>query len=407
MTRVVVTGMGAVSALGANWAEAEPLLRAGRNRVVHVPAYAEYAGLNTQLAAPVDFTVPAHYTRKQVRTMGRVSVMAVRAAELALQQAGLLGDPVLRSGRAGIAFGSSSGSPPALAEFGSMILAKSVATLTATSYVRMMAHTAAVNLGMFYGMVGRIVTTTSACTAGSQGIGYAYEAIRFGRQDVMIAGGAEELDPTQSAVFDTLYATSTRNTEPDTTPRPYDAARDGLVIGEGAGALVLEARDHALARGAPILAEVVGFATNADGEHVTRPSEATMAECLRLALADAGVPASAVGYVNGHGTATEFGDIAETRATAAVYGRPVPISSLKSYIGHTLGACGALEAWLTIEMLNRDWYAPTINLAEVDPRCGELDYIRDTGRVMQNEYAMSNNFAFGGINTSLVFRRHG
>ena len=292
-----------------------------------------------------------------------------------------------------------------MAEFGQMLVSKTTEGLNATSYVRMMSHTAAVNIGVFFGVVGRVITTSSACTAGSQGIGYAYEAIKFGRQTVMIAGGGEELDPTQSAVFDTLYATSTRNDSPQTTPQPYDLNRDGLVIGEGAGALVLEEREFALARGAKIFAEIVGFGTNADGQHVTRPNEQTMAQCLRLSLEDAGIPASAVGYVNGHGTATEHGDIAETQATAAVFGWPVPMSSLKSYIGHTLGACGALEAWLSIEMMNNDWYAPTINLDNPDPRCAELDYLQGEGRVMRNEFVMSNNFAFGGINTSLVFKR--
>ncbi|MSR09867.1 MAG: beta-ketoacyl-ACP synthase [Gammaproteobacteria bacterium] len=403
--RVVVTGMGAVSALGSDWQSAEAGLRARRNFVVYKPEYAEYRGLNTNLVAPVDFQPPEHYSRKQLRTMGRVAVMSVRAAELALTQSGLLADPVLKSGRTGVAFGSSSGSPPAIAEFGQMLVSKTTVGLNATSYVRMMSHTAAVNIGVFFGVVGRVITTSSACTAGSQGIGYAYEAIKFGRQTVMIAGGGEELDPTQSAVFDTLYATSTRNDSPQTTPQPYDLNRDGLVIGEGAGALVLEEREFALARGATIFAEIVGFGTNADGQHVTRPNEQTMAHCLRLGLEDAGIPASAVGYVNGHGTATEHGDIAETQATAAVFGRPVPMSSLKSYIGHTLGACGALEAWLSIEMMNNDWYAPTINLDNPDPRCAELDYVQGEGRVMRNEFVMSNNFAFGGINTTLVFKR--
>ena len=403
--RVVVTGMGAISGFGSDWRQAESVLRTYRNAVVRMPEYAEYRGLNTNLAAPVDFELPRSYSRKQLRTMGRVAAMAVRAAELALTQSGLLGDPVLKSGQAGVAFGSSSGSPPAIAEFGHMLVDKTTEGLNATSYVRMMAHTAAVNIGVFFGIIGRIITTSSACTAGSQGIGYAYEAIKFGRQRLMLAGGGEELDPTQAAVFDTLYATSTRNDSPSTTPRPYDVNRDGLVIGEGAAVLVLEERDHAIARGAPIIAEIVGFATNADGQHITRPNQDTMAQCLRLALEDAGLPASALGYVNGHGTATEHGDIAETQATAAVFGRPVPISSLKSYVGHTLGACGALEAWLSIEMLNHDWYAPTINLDSVDPRCGDLDYIRGEGRVMQHEFVMSNNFAFGGINTSLVFKR--
>ncbi|MCC7461666.1 MAG: beta-ketoacyl-ACP synthase [Gammaproteobacteria bacterium] len=405
--RVVVTGMGAVSALGSTWRDARPRLATCRNAVVRMPEYAGFRGLNSNLAAPADFQVPAHYSRKQLRSMGRVAVMAVRASEQALEQSGLLGDALLGSGQMGVAFGSSSGSPPAIAEFGYMLVHKSTDGLNATSYVRMMPHTAAVNISVFFGIVGRVIPTCSACTAGSQAIGYAYEAIRSGRQTLMLAGGAEELDPTQVAVFDTLYATSTRNDEPQLTPRPYDARRDGLVIGEGAGALVLEERTHALARGARILAEIAGFGTNADGEHVTRPNERMMGECMRLALADAGIPAAAVGYVNGHGTATEHGDIAETQATAAVFGRPVPISTLKSYIGHTLGACGALEAWLSIEMLNSDWYAPTINLDVVDPRCAELDYLRDTGRSMQHECVMSNNFAFGGINTSLIIKRTG
>lgn len=403
--RVVVTGIGAISALGSDWQQAEQRLRTYANAVVRMAAYAECKGLNTQLAVPVEFQSPSHYSRKQLRTMGRVAVMAVRAVELALEQSGLSGHPVISSGQTGVAFGSSSGSPPAIAEFGRVLVNNTTDGLNATSYVRMMSHTAAVNIGVFFGVVGRIITTSSACTAGSQGIGYAYEAIKFGRQTVMIAGGADELDVTQSAVFDTLYATSTRNDNPGDTPRPYDVGRDGLVIGEGAGALILEERQHALARGARIIAEVVGYGSNADGQHVTRPNAVTMAQCLRLALDDAGLSAADIGYVNGHGTATEHGDIAETQATMAVFSRPVPMSSLKSYIGHTLGACGALEAWLSIEMMNHDWYAPTINLSEVDPRCAELDYIRGEGRMMKHEYVMSNNFAFGGINTSLVFKR--
>jgi len=403
--RVVVTGIGAISAIGSDWQAAGAALRTYRNAVVRVPGYAEYSGLNSNLGVPVAFKVPAHFERKSLRTMGRVAVLAVRATELALEQSGLKDHPVLRSGRTGVSYGSSSGSPTALGEFGHMLVHKKTDGLNATSYVRMMSHTAAVNIGVYFGIVGRVITTSSACTAGSQGIGYAYEAIRSGRQTAMLAGGSEELDATQVAVFDTLYATSTRNDTPADTPRPYDVSRDGLVIGEGAATLVLEDRDHALARGATLLAEIVGFGTNSDGQHVTRPNADTMAQCLQLALDDAAIPASEVGYVNGHGTATEHGDIAESHATAMAFGRPVPLSSIKSYIGHTLGACGALEAWLSIEMLNHDWYAPTINLDNVDPRCAELDYIRGEGRAMRNEFVMSNNFAFGGINTSLIFRR--
>ena len=206
-------------------------------------------------------------------------------------------------------------------------------------------------------------------------------------------------------IFDTLYATSTRNDAPETTPRPYDIDRDGLVLGEGACAFILEEREHALARGATIIAEIIGFGTNSDGTHVTRPNRDTMGDCIRIALEDARLDGVDIGYVNTHGTATEHGDIAESQATSSKLGPQVPASSLKSYIGHTLGACGALEAWLSIEMMNSDWYAPTINLDNIDPRCGELDYITGTGREFSSHCVMSNNFAFGGINTSMIFRR--
>lgn len=221
----------------------------------------------------------------------------------------------------------------------------------------------------------------------------------------MLAGGAEELDATEAAVFDTLFATSVRNDTPELTPRPFDAKRDGLVLGEGAGTLVLEELEHAKARGARIHAEILGFGTNSDGTHVTQPQPATMAQAMRLALDDAGLPPEAIEYVNAHGTATDHGDVAESAATRQVLGERVPISSLKSYMGHTLGACGALEAWLTVEMMRAGWFAPTLNLEQPDPACAPLDYIVGDGRELQAEIVMSNNFAFGGINTSLIFRR--
>ncbi len=286
-----------------------------------------------------------------------------------------------------------------------MIDEKSTKGINATTYIKMMGHTAPVNLGVFLGITGRIITTSSACTSGSQGVGYAYETIRAGHQVAMIAGGAEELCVTEAAVFDTLFATSVRNDAAETTPRPFDAERDGLVLGEGAGTLILEELQHARARGATVHAEIVGFGTNSDGAHVTHPSATTMQIAMELALADAQLPPSAIGYLNTHGTGTQHGDVAESQATRSIFRDGVPISSLKSYMGHTLGACGALEAWMTIEMMRADWFAPTINLSQVDPECAELDYIVREGRELQCEYVMSNNFAFGGINTSLIFRR--
>jgi 3-oxoacyl-[acyl-carrier-protein] synthase II len=318
----------------------------------------------------------------------------------------LLNDPILRSGRVGVSYGSSSGSTDAISDFANMLISKSLDGITATTYIRMMGHTAPVNIGVHFGIQGRIYTTSVACASGSQGIGYAYEAIRNGTQDIMLAGGGEELCPTQAAVFDTLFATSTRNDTPEVTPRPFDKDRDGLVIGEGACTLILERLDLAQARGAKIYAEIVGFETNSDGAHVTQPSSPTMQRVMRLALENAGLSADAIGYVSAHGTATDRGDVAESMATLGVFGERIPISALKSYTGHTLGACGALESWLAIEMMNHGWFMPTINLGSVDPQCASLDYITGSGRNLDVEYVMNNNFAFGGINTSLIFKRY-
>lgn len=404
--RVVVTGMGGVTAFGDNWQDVAAGLKSGKNAVRHMPEWQIYDGLNTLLGAPVDnFTLPEHYTRKRIRAMGRVSLLATRATELALTQAGLLDDAILTSGETGIAYGSSTGSTGPVSEFATMLTEKHTRNITGTTYVQMMPHTAAVNAGLFFGLRGRVIPTSSACTSGSQAIGYAWEAIRHGYQTVMVAGGAEELCPSEAAVFDTLFATSQRNDRPHSTPSPFDKQRDGLVIGEGAGTLILEDLDHALARGAKIYAEIVGFHTNCDAAHITQPQKETMQICIERGLRSAGLEASDIGYINAHGTATERGDIAESHATAAVFGANTPISSLKSYFGHTLGACGALEAWMSIEMMREGWFAETLNLTQPDEACGELDYIMGTARKIDTEFVQSNNFAFGGINTSLVMRR--
>lgn len=408
MTRVVITGFGALSPLGHDWDTVQARLKSRQNAVQAMEEWEGYEGLNTRVGAPAQaFDLPPEkYNRKSTRSMGRVALMAVRASELALLDAGLLDDPVLKSGRVGISYGSSSGTPKSIGDFGRMIINKSTEGINATTYIKMMSHTAAVNIGVYFGLTGRIVPTSTACTSGSQGVGYAYEVIKSGKQVAMLAGGAEELDATQAAVFDTLFATSVKhNGTPKLTPRPFDANRDGLVLGEGACTLVLESLDHALARGAKIHAEIIGYGTNSDGRHVTQPNSETMAQAMTLALADAGLPPSAIAYVNAHGTATDHGDVAESHATHSVFGERMPISSLKSYMGHTLGACGALEAWMTVEMMRSGWFAPTLNLEQVDPKCAALDYITADGRALQTDVVMSNNFAFGGINTSLIFKR--
>lgn len=403
--RVVVTGIGGITAFGRDWHSIQTAFKAEKNAVKYMDWHERFPELEAQLGAPIEnYAPPKHWTRKQLRSMGRVSYLCVDAAEQALADAGLLGDESITDGRMGVACGSSSGSTKDIGDVGELLLTGTSRNFSANTYVRMMPHTTAANIGIFFGLKGRIIPTSSACSSGSQGIGYAYEAIKYGLTDMMLAGGGEEFCPSEVYVFDSLYAASRRNGEPEKTPRPYDVNRDGLVIGEGAGIFALEELEHAKRRGAKIYAELVGYGANSDGSHVTQPQKDTMQKCMELALQDAGITPDKIGYVNGHGTATEKGDIAETLATEAVFGF-VPISSQKSYLGHTLGACGALEAWFSIEMMNGGWFAPTLNLNDIDPRCGKVDYILSGGREIETDYVMSNNFAFGGVNTSLVFKR--
>ena len=404
--RVVVTGMALASPLGSDINTVFENLEKFENCVEYNKDLDQYQRLNTRLSAKVKgFEIPPTYNRKVTRTMGPLSIMAVRTAEQALEDAGLLGDEIITNGQTGVSYGSSSGSLDAIIDFYGMQVDKVVRGLNSGSYVKMMPHTAPVNISLYLKTTGRLITSSTACTSGSMGIGYAYETIKNGYETVMISGGGEELHATEIAIFDTLYATSLKNDTPKLTPSPFDKNRDGLVLGEGAGTLILEEYEHAKRRGAKIYAEIIGFGTNTDGTHITNPNRETMKTALELALKDANLSPDRIGYVNAHGTATIQGDLAETWATEQVFKRPVPASSTKSYTGHTLGACGSIEAIISIEMMNRGWFHPTLNLNDIDPECGKLDYIQGQGREIKTDYIMSNNFAFGGINTSLIFKR--
>lgn len=399
--------MAALCPLGNDWPSVRRGLQSRRTGVRLHREWDDVEGLQTKLGGWVEgFELPAHYARKKVRSMGRVAQMATLATERALHDAGLTDHPCLQDGTTGVSYGSTTGSPPALEVYArQVLLRRSLKGISPNEYIQFMSHTAAANLAQFFGLRGRVIPTCSACTSASQGIGYAYESIRAGRARCMLAGGAEEMHMSNAAVFDIMFATSTSNTEPVRAPRPFDVSRDGLVVSEGASTLILEDLEHARDRGARIHAEITGFATNCDGQHMTQPSARGMEQVMRDALQDAEIGPAGVDYVNAHATGTEVGDIAESTATARVFGARVPISSLKGHMGHTLGACGAIEAWISIEMMREGWVAPTLNLEQVDPRCGELDYVIGDCRELAARCVMSNNFAFGGINTSLILQR--
>lgn len=406
MKRVVITGMSLISALGNTPKKAFERLHTYENCVEYQPELEEYDKLMTRLAARVkDFTMPEHFSRKVTRSMGTVAIYATACTEEALKDAGLLNNDIITSGRTGVSYGSSSGSLDAIFDFYSMSFNHEIKNLNSGSYLKMMPQTTAVNISVYFKTTGRLIPTSTACTSGSMAIGAAYESIKSGQQTVMIAGGAEEYHPTQVAVFDTLYATSSKNDTPKLTPSPFDKDRDGLVIGEGAGTLILEEYEHAKARGAKIYAEIIGYSTNTDGTHITNPNAETMAIVMKQALQDAKISPDEIGYVNAHGTATQQGDVAETHATRSVFNRAVPISTIKSYTGHTLGACGAIETILSVKMLENDWFCPTLNLKNIDENCAELDYIKDEGKNININLLMTNNFAFGGINTSLIIKK--
>jgi len=401
--RVVVTGVGAVTPIGNGLDEAWQALRQNRSGVVSRDDWTSIPGLSCRLAAPVEIDMSSQ-RRKDVRGMGRVGRLSVIATEQALTDSGLAAEE-LRSGRVGLAYGSTHGSTSELEAFCLRLFGEGgLARVSATSYLKFMSNTCSANLGILYGIRGRVLSTCSACVSGSQAIGMGFETIRSGQQEVMICGGAEELHYIHVAVFALLYATSTRNDSPDLTPRPFDIERDGLVVGEGAATLVLEEHDRAVGRGAPIYGEVLGYGSNCDGTHITAPSVDGMAGAMELALADAKLGASQIDYVNAHATGTKRGDVCESLATRRVLGDGVPVSSTKGYTGHTLGACGAIEAMFCLAALRDGFLPPNRNLAEVDPECAPLDYVREA-RSAPLARVMNNNFAFGGMNTSLIFGR--
>ena len=410
--RVVITGMGGITAFGEDWPTISRRLREYENAVRTMTEWQAYDGLQTLLAAPIeDFTLPAHYTRKRIRAMGRVSLLSTRATELALEQAGLIDDAVLTNGQTGIAYGSSTGSTGPVSEFASMLTEKHTHNITGTTYVQMMPHTTAVNTGLFFGLRGRVIPTSSACTSGSQAIGYAWEAIRHGYQTVMVAGGAEKAStPLGVGGFGAARALSTRNDNPQAASRPWDKDRDGFVLGDGAGMVVLEEYEHAKKRGAKIYAEIVGFGMSSDAYHMTSPPEDGAGAALAMvnAIRDAGIEPSQIGYVNAHGTSTPAGDKAEAQAVKSVFGDAasrVLVSSTKSMTGHLLGAAGAVESIYSILALRDQAVPPTINLDNPDEGC-DLDFVPHEARQVSGmEYTLCNSFGFGGTNGSLIFKK--
>lgn len=405
--RVVITACSAITPIGYGRQDIIASLQQGRSGVKPLRDDGLLSShIHSRVFGTVDYPIDYQFNRSQRKTMGPVAYYACQVAGDVLAAAGLDQD-FISSGRLGVAFGSTHGSPTVQREIYKTFfqnLASEFSSIGAVDYLRSMVHTTAVNITRMFGITGRVIASSTACTTSSQAIGYGYEMIKYGMQDAMICGGADEYDTTTVAVFDNLLACSVAfNDSPEKTPRPFDRKRDGLVVGEGGGAVLLEEYEAARRRGAPILGEIIGFSCNNNGGDLILPNLEGITTTLRLALADAAIAAAEVDYISAHATATKMGDIIESQAIAAVYGDKPLVTGLKSYTGHTMGTCGVIELIMTLYMMAEGFLAPTLNLDEVDPRCAQLRHTPEVLDIKTNIAAIQN-FAFGGVNTCLLVK---
>ena len=406
LNRVVVTGVGGVTPFGYGVKTMMKGISDGKSCVRFMERWGEYKGLRSHVGAPVEeFNDIKKIPRQKRRSMSPMSIFAVYAAEEAIADAGLRLSE-LPSDRVGCIIGSTMGSANAINEFFELALPeKDFSEAPSMLFFKSLSHSASMNVAQHLGLNGYVMATSAACASGLQAIGTGYNLLKLGLQDVLLCGGAEELHPTVAGTFDLLFATSVKyNDFPQKTPRPFDSDRDGLVCGEGSGILALETYEHAMARGAEILAEVVGYHTCGSGDHISQSDNRSMVQCMDKAMSEAGVRPDEIDYVNAHATATVQGDKAEAEAIAGLFGDSVPVSSLKGYIGHTLGASGAIELIATLMMMKSDVVYPTLNLDNVAPECAGIKHVKKPV-AMTLRTALKNCFAFGGVNSALVVRK--
>ena len=401
MRRVVVTGMGVVSCLGNDGATVSSALRDSRSGIRAVPEYAEL-GLRSHVAGVPEIDLVAEIDRKLKRFMGDAAAYAYVSMRDAIADAGLTPEQVSHP-RTGVIAGSGGGSPQWQIETGDLLRNRGVRKIGPYMVPRTMCSTVSATLATGFGILGLSYSISAACATSAHCIGAAADLIRHGAQDIVFAGGGEEVHWGMTSQFDAMGALSTSyNATPASASRPYDASRDGFVIAGGGGMLVLEEYEHARARGANILAELVGYGVTSDGGDMVAPSGEGAVRCMRMALANVGGP---VDYLNTHGTSTPVGDVVELNAVREVFGDAVPpLSSTKALTGHSLGAASVHEAIYSLLMLNEGYVAASANITELDPRAEGFPIVRES-RDAKLTTVMSNSFGFGGTNGTLVFAK--
>lgn len=405
MKRVVITGLGVVSPMGPDLKSLVEGLKQGKSAVTARPEWVRYKGLQSRVGAMAELSDGKEFPRKNRRSMGRLSYFGAQAGRQAVEDAGVSPE-LLTSKRFGCIMGSTMGGAEAMNEaFEIMIPKYDLSELSSMSFFKCVSHTVVMNVAQLLEIKGYVTATSGACASSLQAIGLGYELIRSGRQDAILCGGAEELHGIVTGTFDVLFAASSKyNDRPSMTPRPFDRDRDGLVCGEGAGVLLLEEYEHAKKRGAKIYAEIAGYSTCGSGTQVSQSDRESMRQCIGDAVADSGLRPEQIDYISAHATATQQGDQAEAEAIADIFGDKVPVSSLKGYIGHTLGASGAIEIAASIDMMARGEIAPTLNLENVDPACAGIRHVQKPLKKEVNAF-VKNCFAFGGINAALVVKK--
>ena len=406
--RVVITGGAAITPIGSTREKIVHSLTHGVSGVSQMKDDALLTQhIHSGVFGSVDDPPEFNFKRRDRKTMGPVAYYACQVAKEALSQSGM-DDEFIRSGRLGVAFGSTHGSPTVQRDIYRTFFSDDRTKLNnvgAVDYLKSMVHTTAVNITKMFGITGRVISSSTACTTSSQSMGFGYEAVKFGLQDAMLCGGADEYDTTTVAVFDNLLACSVDyNDTPHKTPRPFDKHRDGLVVGEGAGAVILEEYKHAKHRGANILAEVIGFACANNGGDLILPNIDGISQTIKIGLEAAQLQPEQVDFISAHATATKMGDVMEAQAIGTIFGKGPAVSGLKSYMGHTMGSCGVIETMMTMYMMKDGFIAPTLNLEEVDERCNMIRHITQLKEKPVNIAAIQN-FAFGGVNTILFIKK--
>ena len=405
LNRVVITGRGAVSPFGIGVAALTDNVWQGNSGVRVMDEWRDIKGMHSFLAAPVpDIDSKKLLSRNLRRTMGRMAIYSTIAAREAVEDSGI-DEVMLASGRVGVVIGSTTGSPEAYEEFYTKFIPeRSIEEMRSGIFFRIMGHSCAANVSFALGIKGEQWAPASACTSAAQAIGLAYLLVKSGRQDAVLCGGADEVHHSVTMVFDVVKAASRKLDQPPATPSPFDRNRDGVVCGGGSGIITVESLESARRRGAHIYAEITGFGNVNDNTHIANPHEQSMARAIHYALDEGGTAGESIDYVNAHATGTEQGDVAEARAIALALNKKVPVSSIKGHIGHTLGAAGSLETIVLLEMLERREIIPTLHLNDPDPACTGVDLVRRRKK-KDLHTVLKNNFALGGVNTSLVLRR--